>query len=303
MVGVRERRRVEIPAWGRVQQVRPRPRPAGARPVSVHRRITPRRVLGPVAALLVGGLAGVVLWSVLSRPVHGRTGLSTSPVRAGLGRPSLITTAVAVLIGSLCTVLPGLADARACAPPADATSLQIDTVNAPAVTLRSRLEHVATAAPTGYGLLLARALGADVCYLRNENLYIASLPAGSTAPRGYVLGSVFLTHPRPEDNSFIVLALYEHEARHRTQWAVGTVLGGPLAFPLAYTLDDLFFPDARNHFERLADVHDGHYRLSQPAHPRLGLAEVLAAFLCSALIEAGFAVRRRRQQERLPPFP
>jgi len=29
-------------------------------------------------------------------------------------------------------------------------------------------------------------------------------------------------------------ALVQHEAAHRTQWAVGTAIGGPAAFPIAY---------------------------------------------------------------------
>jgi hypothetical protein len=37
-------------------------------------------------------------------------------------------------------------------------------------------------------------------------------------------------------------ALGRHASRHVDQWAVATVAGGPLAFPVAYALDGAFFP-------------------------------------------------------------
>jgi hypothetical protein len=52
-------------------------------------------------------------------------------------------------------------------------------------------------------------------------------------------------------------ALVQHEAAHRTQWAVGTVIGGPAAFPIAYGVTYFFFPGARNPFERLAGLESG----------------------------------------------
>ena len=81
-----------------------------------------------------------------------------------------------------------------------------------------------------------------------------------------------------------------HEARHRAQWAVLTVLGGPLAFPVAYAIDDFFFPGPRNHFERLAGLEAGGYA-QVGTGPVLGPAQlaalgVLAAIIVVALLAA-----------------
>jgi hypothetical protein len=54
--------------------------------------------------------------------------------------------------------------------------------------------------------------------------------------------------------------LVGHEARHRAQWAVGTLIGGPFAFPVAYAVEDFFFPGSRNIFERQAGLTSGGYR-------------------------------------------
>lgn len=57
--------------------------------------------------------------------------------------------------------------------------------------------------------------------------------------------------------------LARHESRHTDQWAVLTLIGGPLAFPVAYYVDGAFFPFSRNHFERAASLDEGGY----PAPP------------------------------------
>jgi hypothetical protein len=61
------------------------------------------------------------------------------------------------------------------------------------------------------------------------------------------------------------------------QWAVLTVIGGPLAFPVAYGIDDFFFPGSRNHFERLAGLEQGGY-----AHVGTGPVQVPLNSLRSA---------------------
>ena len=53
--------------------------------------------------------------------------------------------------------------------------------------------------------------------------------------------------------------LGRHETRHLDQWAVFTVAGGPLALPIAYYVDSLFFPLSRSHFERHAGLAEGGY--------------------------------------------
>jgi hypothetical protein len=84
------------------------------------------------------------------------------------------------------------------------------------------------------------------------------------------------------------LELARHESRHTDQWAVLTLIGGPLAFPLAYYTDSAFFPGSRNHFERAAGLADGNYRPppdDKPA-PLPGAVAVTGAVL-------GLVLRRR----------
>jgi hypothetical protein len=89
-----------------------------------------------------------------------------------------------------------------------------------------------------------------------------------------------------------------HEARHREQWAVATVIAGPLAFPVAYTIDDFFFPGARNQFERMAGLGAGGYT-HEATGPVLGPAQfaVLGA-LAAVIIVALLAARHRRVSAR-----
>lgn len=249
------------------------------------------------ALFLLGGAIGVAVWTM----VHGHR--RHLPLNPTIGRPTAIAALSVVLAGSLAASAPRLADVPACPPPPDSTSLQRDTVNAITPDGVDTAERIATAAPTGLGLLLARVLGADVCFLRSEHLYVATIEGGQRGSRGFILGNIFLSRPRPQDNSFVVLALYHHEARHRQHWAWGTVIGGPLAFPIAYTVDDLLFPGAQNHFERLADVRSGHYTLTDPVHPRLGLRTLLGVAVVVGLLEGAALVHRRRQRACLPLLP
>lgn len=89
-------------------------------------------------------------------------------------------------------------------------------------------------------------------------------------------------------------ALVEHEARHREQWAVGTAIGGPLAFPITYGITYFFFPGARNPFERMAGLEAGGYTPSG-AGPVLGPAQLAVLSALGAIIVATpFVVRYRR---------
>ena len=103
------------------------------------------------------------------------------------------------------------------------------------------------------------------------------------------VGDILLT-PGFKMSKAELRTLIGHEARHRAQWAVLTVIGGPRAFPVAYGIDDFFFPGSRNHFERLAGLDAGRY-----AHvgtgPVLGPAQfavlgALAAIIVVALVGA-----------------
>jgi hypothetical protein len=76
--------------------------------------------------------------------------------------------------------------------------------------------------------------------------------------------------------------------------AIGTVIGGPLAFPIAYAIDDFFFPGSRNHFERLAGLESGGYSHSGTG-PVLGPAQIatLGAFAAIVVVALLRALNRR----------
>lgn len=95
-----------------------------------------------------------------------------------------------------------------------------------------------------------------------------------------------------------MIDLAAHEARHRPQWAVATVIGGPFAFPVVYTVDDFFFPGPRNHFERMAGLESGGYQ-HEGHGPVLGPPQI--AVLCAvpvAIAGGWLVVRRRRRRSR-----
>jgi hypothetical protein len=75
--------------------------------------------------------------------------------------------------------------------------------------------------------------------------------------------------------------LGRHESRHVDQWALGSIAGGPLAFPVAYALDGAFFPGSRNHFERAADLSGGGY---DPAPDNLPAPRWLDSGIAGAVV-------------------
>lgn len=72
------------------------------------------------------------------------------------------------------------------------------------------------------------------------------------------------------------------QARHRAQWAAGTLAGGPFAFPAAYGIVDFFFPASRNVFERQAGLGSGGYRHAGTG-PVLGPAQLAALGTLAAI--------------------
>jgi hypothetical protein len=158
-------------------------------------------------------------------------------------------------------------------------------------------QQAATWPETGIGLLYARARDARVCLSRAADFYVAVHASNPTGARAMNLGDILLS-PGFNISKVQLRTLVGHEARHRPQWAVGTVIGGPLAFPVAYAIDDFFFPGSRNHFERLAGLKSGGY-----AHigtgPVLGPAQLVAlGALAAIIIVAPLAAWHRRATAR-----
>jgi len=105
------------------------------------------------------------------------------------------------------------------------------------------------------------------------SLTLAFLPsAASDSP--FAVGSIVVTGDQAEMREGKRKALASHESRHVSQWATLTLLGGPSAMPLLYAADDAFYPHARNHFERAADLDDGGYSHPEDFGPRPQWAKV-----------------------------
>jgi hypothetical protein len=153
------------------------------------------------------------------------------------------------------------------------------------------VRDVVNAPTTGLGLLASRAAGMREC--AGPPLTVTFWEPTRPSGGGSTIGSTFVAWmPADYDSSSILpgasgfapatdrheldapyvrygpnlsgtrsneVELARHESRHTDQWAVMTLVGGPLAFPLAYYLDSAFFPGSRNHFERAAGLADGSY--------------------------------------------
>lgn len=148
--------------------------------------------------------------------------------------------------------------------------------------------NVVTAPITGMAYGYAKARGMGLCGV--GPITVAFLPrAASTS--GTTLGGVFLTRVQPRITEKRAEALASHESRHVTQWTVLTLAGGPLALPVAYSIDEVFFPGSRNHFERDAGLGKGGYT-RPPGHGPQPLWGPAAAIGLIALIWALPRLRR-----------
>ncbi len=107
------------------------------------------------------------------------------------------------------------------------------------------------------------------------DVFVAWMPpkgstTGALSNRGYVItseGTYLRYGPNISQTRVNEAALGLHESRHVDQWAVGTLLAGPFAFPVAYAVDGTVFPGSRNHFERDAGLTRGGYTPAPDAQP------------------------------------
>ena len=148
---------------------------------------------------------------------------------------------------------------------------------------------------TGLGLAFAQVRHGHRCLVGAESFYYDTHSNSFFGGRSFTVGDVFLSRQRTDESVPKRLALVHHERHHRRQWAIATIIGGPLAFPVAYTIDDLFFPHARNHFEREAGLQSGLYDPNIQTGPKLRLLD-LGLLAGAAGAAELFHLRRRRRR-------
>jgi len=249
----------------------------------------PRRAHLTLSALtmtLLLGLLGLAWWVW-----RYRSGYRPSPrkhrVLAALGIAGLVFIAIGTA-GRLAAVLQ---PASACTPPGG--------TQAPARTARVDASLVAQQAATwpetGIGLLYSHARNAKVCLSTAADYYVAIHTGHIAGASAVTLGDIVLS-PGFSISKEHLRRLIGHEAKHRAQWAVATAIGGPFLFPVAYGIDNFFFPGDRNIFERQAGLHEGGYRhvgygpILGPA--QLAVLGVLAVLVAVAILSGWHRHRR-----------
>jgi hypothetical protein len=238
--------------------------------------------VGVGSTVLLAGLLGLACWLWWHRPGYEPGG--------HLRRTRSILVAVGLLviaIGAVWRLVILIHPVRACSPAGG--SLSASSLNAAVVA-----QKAATWPETGVGILYSQMDGAQVCWARSANNYVAVNADNIAGASAMTIGDVVLTPgfniPRANREKLVA-----HEARHRVQWAIGTVIAGPLAFPVAYAVDEFFFPGSRNYFERQAGLDTGGYS-SAGAGPVLGPAQLAVLSVVAVIIVlAPFVVVRRRR--------
>lgn len=241
-----------------------------------------------ISAVLLGGLLGFAWWWR-----RGRYG-PRSPGRYRRVRIGAVAAGVFLIgLGTAWRVAEAIALTSPCSSPNEARTTPPRGFDAALVA-----EKALTWPETGLGMLYARADRAPFCWSRTASFYVAVHANAIGGANATNVGDIVLS-PRFDLTREQLRTLAGHEARHRPQWAVATVIAGPLAFPVVYAIDNFFFPGSRNHFERMAGLESGFY-------PRTGTGPVLgpAQIVVLVLLGAGLVtlvVRRRRIANRQPP--
>jgi hypothetical protein len=256
----------------------------------------PRRAqmtLGALSMVLLLGLLGLAWWWWRHRPGH-QPAARFPRVRAAVVAAGLVVIAVGTVVRLTAAVQP----VSACSPAALGHAAARS--NSFGVSLLAQI--AATWPETGIGLLYARAGDARVCFSGSQEYYVAVRADNIAGARAMTVGDIVLTPEKLPFSGEQLKAVAAHESRHRVQWAVATVIGGPLAFPVAYAIDDFFFPGARNHFEREAGLEAGGYS-HEGTGPVLGPAQlatlgVLAAIIVVALLRTWRRHAPRRLRSR-----
>lgn len=176
-----------------------------------------RMTLGALGMALLGGILGLAWWSWRHRPGYQPVARFRG-VRAGVVAAGLVIIAV----GAVWRTTAAIRSLPACSPPGGALAA---TRSGP-FDVSLLAQKAATWPETGIGLLYARVGDAHVCWSRSANYYVAVHEDNIAGARAMTMGDIVLT-PGFNYSREQLRTLAVHEARHRVQWAVGDVIGGP----------------------------------------------------------------------------
>lgn len=234
------------------------------------------------------GILGLAVALVLSRKGRGR--------RVRHAASGVVWVMFATLLAG--ALAKGVEDARGvqdCSPPAYIEIYARDQGEQVAVSI-TPFETVMTWPTSGLLILYADVSGANLCYFEPQEFYLVRFAHWPLPRRAIFVGNVFMARELDVHDIDGGLTLTTHEVGHRKQWAVGTLLGGPFAFPAAYTIDDFFFPGPKNHFERAAGLKSGGY--DEESSPRLRVPEMVFFGLMAAAVGVASVSLRSRQQQK-----
>lgn len=238
-------------------------------------------------AVLAGGLVGLIWW--LRRRRRG----PLRRLRPGMRRVVLVGVALILLlvgVGIVWRSKVAFDTVATCRAPSGEKTV---SATRPANAL-IMAEKVITWPETGIGMLYGSAVHASLCWYQPADYYVDFHSGRFAGARIMNVGDVTLA---PPFNTAVHegQAVADHEARHRSQWAVVTGIGGPIAFPVLYGIDDFFFPGPRNHFERLAGLESGGYTHVGIA-PVIGWPQLIVLLAVAALIAVIVYRRLRRRR-------
>jgi hypothetical protein len=242
---------------------------------------------------VLGGVIGLLVWSWLRH--RSRPGAGGLWRRVGAAAMAI---AVAVLgVGAVWRLTVTFGTVKTCQPPPGASAAETSASRRP-IDASLAAQIAATWSVTGLGMAYARLLGGRLCLFAPADYYVALRSQGFTDGHTTNVGDVVLS---PAQNTALanIRALALHESRHRPQWAVATVAAGPAGFPVAYALDEFFFPGSRNHFERLAGLRSGGYRPAGTG-PVLGVAQVVVLVVAGCVVAGVLIGRRARHRGSRP---
>lgn len=250
----------------------------------------PRRAQMTLEALgmvLLFGILGLAWWWQRHRPGCEPT------TRLRRVRDTLVLAGLVIIaVGAVVRLVTAFQPPPDCSPPRGVQAARNGRFDIALVA-----QEAATWPETGLGLLYARTRDAHVCLSRSAYYYVAPHADNIAGTRAMTLGDIVLT-PGFNISREQRRMLVGHEARHRAQWAVGTAIGGPFAFPVAYGIVDFFFPGSRNLFERQAGLGSGGYRHSGTG-PVLGPAQLATlGVLAVIIVVAMLATRHLRATAR-----